>query len=159
MINTPSNNIILSIEEQNRVNFLENRLKNFQDEITIAKKQLEDTRIECDKVTKERIYQEELITKAEIKLYPLVTKVGELEKEIVDKTDELDHLLNEIHTKIVGQETKNTELKDREEKIESQERDLTSREKLITGKNNELINQIDTFDIKVTKLKEIIATF
>lgn len=61
MINTPSEGIVLNVEQQNQVNVLERRLHNLREEITVAKKELVELRDECEKINKERDYRAELL--------------------------------------------------------------------------------------------------
>lgn len=68
MINTPSDKIVFSVSEQNRINLLEKRLLDFQADITVAKKLRDELKAECESLAKEKTYQEELLANTQSQL-------------------------------------------------------------------------------------------
>lgn len=114
MINTPSGNPVLSESEQNRINFLENRLLGFQKDITEAKKSFQEITVELEKITKEKEYQTGLLS--------------EINTEITKAREELDSATNGASTARQERDGHITHSSNLKKIHEDKEAELTARE-------------------------------
>jgi len=68
MIDTPTDNVKLSFDQLQAIDFTQKKLANLESEIKIANKNLKIVITDCDKVIKEKAYREEQL---ETQLMPL----------------------------------------------------------------------------------------
>lgn len=158
MITQPESNIPLSDAQTIAIEEAKNRLTNIESEISIANKNKKTLLLENERLVKDNIYQNELLSATEAKLSPLQAQITDLESSIITKTDELAQITAEI-------EVKSKELEPRESAVTEKEKELTAKEESI--KNNsialdiaktEIENKVQDFNTKVAKLKEVLPT-
>mgnify|MGYP001586162363 CR=1 FL=1 len=138
MINTPTGNIRLKLENIQQLAEVEGRLSNLQSEINIATKTLRGTKMECDRAVKEKAYQEELLEnlKKDVeKLEQNKKEKGEELRVVVSNSDALNKKTKEL---TISNSNKDTELNKREKEVLQGEKDL--------------LKKVDDFDVKNIQL-------
>lgn len=114
MINNSSDNVVVSVAGQSEINLLERRLLNFQQEITDVKNELDNAKVELEKVNREKQYQQELLTTVE---ETLAQKRAALDA-LIQETQERSAHLEEIETKSIQLESNH---KNRHEELSAKE--------------------------------------
>lgn len=139
MIKNPEeSNIKLTDEQKAQLEVVQLRLSNFENEISIANKNLIVVKKEFEKATKDKLYQEE-------------TLKGLLEtvKTLEEKKDELIEVNNTSITIFNETVAKTKELN---ESIFNQTTKIVEREKAIAQKEIDLDGKVEDFNIKLTQL-------
>lgn len=115
MIDTPTENVALTFEQMQQIDVVQKKLSNIQNEIVLASKLLNQTKLECQNVTKEKVYQEELLDTLKIK----VSEIKNIHEDLNGKVELSKNTLEENNRKskeiIQLYESKSIELKDKEE--------------------------------------------
>lgn len=158
MITQPESNIPLSDAQTLAIEEAKSRLANIESEISIANKNKKSLLLENEKLVKDNIYQQELLSATEAKLSPLQAQITDLESKITTKSDELTRITGEI-------EIKSKELESRETAVTEKEKELTLKEENIKNDSialdiakTEIENKVQDFNTKVAKLKEVLPT-
>lgn len=140
MIDTPSDNIKLTFEQMQQIDVVEKRLAVLKNEITISQNLLIGTRMEMDRATKEKEYQEELLSN--------------LQTQVEDFSKKKDILINEINSSI---ET-NDKLKEESTKINNENyikiSEINSRQSDLESKEENFNKRMEDFNIKSSQLLE-----
>lgn len=151
--NDKSDEVVLSVADQNQVNLLERRLLNFRTEIGDAKKELEDLEVEIEKSKKEKEYQALLKYNLEVdvqnltKLKTSLTEETETEgKKLLEDRKLTRELIDDVNER--NEILKNSEdvLKKREAKLDKDLSDFT-----------EKIKKLEEDQAAVKRAKEILA--
>ena len=159
MLNQPENTIKLSDEQTLAIEETKNRLANLEAEISIATKNFKTIKQDTEKAIKERVYEEERLNSIVNQIKPLEDKKVELESAIIEKLAELGKINSDIKESVVKQEEKEKELNDREELVVKNDKYLSERKEILDNKEIEIKDQTDSFNSKVSKLKEVISEF
>jgi hypothetical protein len=152
-------NIVLTAEQSKAIEETKIRLLNLESEISIASKNLKTLKGETEKSTKDKLYQEELlnslVSQVTIKQQELVSLVD----SIKNASETLGKINSEITAKSQAQEKMVMALKDREDKVKSEELKLAEHEKIVLKISADVKSEEAEFGKKVAKLKEVISTF
>lgn len=159
MLNNNETNITYSKEQSQAIEGVKTTLLNLESEVSIAQKNLRAIKSETERVTKEKIYQEECLNDVSIKVEIAKNSLDEMSQTLQDKNSELAHLNSEIVTKSTSLNSKENELKEREELVSKNENYLIEKDGQITVRENELKLNIEEFNLKVEKVKEVISEF
>ena len=159
MLNQPENTIKLSDEQTLAIEETKNRLANLEAEISIATKNFKTIKQDTEKAIKERVYEEERLNSIVNQIKPLEDKKVELESAIIEKIAELGKINSDIKESVVKQEEKEKELNDREELVVKNDKYLSERKEILDNKEIEIKDQTDSFNSKISKLKEVISEF
>ena len=159
MLTQPENTIKLSDEQTLAIEETKNRLANLEAEISIATKNFKTIKQDTEKAIKERVYEEERLNSIVNQIKPLEDKKVELESAIIEKIAELGKINSDIKESVVKQEEKEKELNDREELVVKNDKYLSERKEILDNKEIEIKDQTDSFNSKVSKLKEVISEF
>ena len=158
MLSQPENNIKLDDAQTLAIEEVKLRLANLESEISIAQKNQKNLKIENEKLVKDNIYQNELLSATEAKLSPLQVQITDLESKLTVKNNELARITAEI-------ELKSKELEPRESAVLEKEKELIAKEENIKNDSisldiakTELENKVADFNTKVAKLKEVLPT-
>lgn len=158
MITQPENNIKLEDSQIKAIEEVKTRLINLESEISIVTKNLKATKTENDRLVKDNIYQNELLSITESKLSPLQAEIVDLESKITSKKEEISKIDAEF-------DTKSKEINDREDKVIEKEKEIAIKEQNIKDESSvleiaktEIENKIVGFNSKVAKLKEVLPT-
>lgn len=95
MIDSPNENVKLTFEQLQQIDVVEKQLANLQSEIVNANKILKGTKMEADRATKEKIYQEQLLEDVKIQVEGFNNKKNELINDINNATTELNKIKKE----------------------------------------------------------------
>lgn len=131
MIETPEKNIVLSFEQQNHLNTFQNKLANLEGEIVKAQKNLKGIKMESERATKEKEYNEELLSEIGSKIEKNQNQLKDIktEKELNEQALhshlEQSKTIQQIHT--------------------AKTAELTEREKSLFIKEEEHIKKVDDF--------------
>lgn len=153
------NNPKLTSEQTQAIEETKLRLINLESEIVIANKNLKGIRSETEKITKERVYQEELLAVVIPQLKIKQEKCIELGEEIIQKTAQLNNMLNEIQIVVAEQKNKSDKLEERENILNTKQSEFIEKEKTLNMIALTLETESERFHTKVDKLKEVISTF
>lgn len=153
------NNPKLTSEQTQAIEETKLRLINLESEIVIANKNLKGIRSETEKITKERVYQEELLAVVIPQLKIKQEKCIELEEEIIQKKAQLNNMLNEMQIVVAEQKNKSDELEERENILNTKQSEFIEKEKTLNMIALTLETESERFHTKVDKLKEVISTF
>ena len=159
MLTQPENTIKLSDEQTLAIEETKNRLANMEAEISIATKNFKTIKQDTEKAIKERAYEEERLSSIVNQIKPLEDKKVELESAIIEKIAELGKINSDIKESVVKQEEKEKELNDREELVVKNDKYLSERKEILDNKEIEIKDQTDSFNSKISKLKEVISEF
>ena len=159
MLTQPENTIKLSDEQTLAIEETKNRLANLEAEISIATKNFKTIKQDTEKAIKERVYEEERLNSIVNQIKPLEDKKVELESAIIEKIAELGKINSDIKESVVKQEEKEKELNDREELVVKNDKYLSERKEILDNKEIEIKDQTDSFNSKISKLKEVISEF
>lgn len=158
MLSQPENNIKLDDAQTLAIEEVKLRLANLESEISIAQKNQKNLKIENEKLVKDNIYQNELLSATEAKLIPLQAQITDLDDKISTKKDELTQITAEI-------EVKSKELEPRESAVIEKEKELNLKAESIKNDSialdiakTEIENKVSDFNTKVAKLKEVLPT-
>ena len=156
MINSPTENVKLTFEQLQQIDVVQKQLANLQSEINIASKSLNVLKKDCDKVTKERIYQEELLSNLTVDVKKVEDRLGELTKERDTAIAQLDKAREETTKLNSSNCKKDLELKDRENKLQKEEEDLEKKVADFNIKSNQLLKEQDDLKNKKSILSKAI---
>lgn len=156
MLTQPENNITLSSEQSQAIEEVKNRLANIESEVSIATKNLRVIKADSEKAIKDKAYQEELLVSVSAQVVEKQSILDNLNSSINEASTKLSNLQSEINTKVELQAKMNKELKEREEKIEYQEKVLFTKGNLLDSYREELEQKNNDFNLKVTKLEEVL---
>lgn len=159
MLNQPENTIKLSDEQTLAIEETKNRLANMEAEISIATKNFKAIKQDTEKAIKERAYEEERLNSIVNQINPLEDKKVELESAIIEKLAELGQINSDIKESTIKQEEKERELNEREGLVIKNEQYLLGKKEILDNKEIEIKDQIDSFNSKVSRLKEVISEF
>lgn len=155
----PTENVKLSFEQLQAEDVAKKRLANLESEISIATRNLKILKGDTDRATKENIYQNEMLSTVCDQVIDKQNKATKLDEEILEKSAQLNQLLSECKgygDKIISDKMS---LKDREDTVSKREQEVIDKSKKIDENNQLLQSHIETHNKKVSKLKEVIATF
>jgi len=140
MIDTPNDNVKLTLEQMHQIDVVEKRLAVLKNEITISQNLLMGTRMEIDRATKEKEYQEELLFS--------------LQNQVEDFSNKKDILINEINSSIEI----NDKLKEESAKINNENyikiSEINSRQSELESKEENFNKRMEDFNIKSSQLLE-----
>lgn len=140
MIDTPNDNVKLTLEQMQQIDVVEKRLAVLKNEITISQNLLMGTRMEIDRATKEKEYQEELLFS--------------LQNQVEDFSNKKDILINEINSSIEI----NDKLKEESAKINNENyikiSEINSRQSELESKEENFNKRMEDFNIKSSQLLE-----
>lgn len=140
MIDTPNDNVKLTLEQMQQIDVVEKRLAVLKNEITISQNLLMGTRMEIDRATKEKEYQEELLSS--------------LQNQVEDFSNKKDILINEINSSIEI----NDKLKEESAKINNENyikiSEINSRQSELESKEENFNKRMEDFNIKSSQLLE-----
>lgn len=150
MRTAPTENVKLTLEQLQQIDVVQTRLSVLESEITTAQKILKGTKSECERATKERLYQEELINGLKEPLEQLEAKKLELLEEIQIQIGILDKA--RVESKLLSEDsyTRSAELKEREEKWYEYERGYHAK----VDDFNKKLSELEDDKLKLTKAKE-----
>lgn len=139
MIKESSKNVELTFDQLQQIDVVKKQLANLESEIVTATKVLKGTKLECDRVLKEKSYQEELLNEKDTRVNQLEQQKNDLIAEINTFATTLDDIKEQ--TKILNEEhyQKTTDLIAREKAITNSEAMLTKKVEDITQKANKLV--------------------
>lgn len=158
MLDNQDTTIILTIEQQQAIEETKVRLLNLENEISLGNKALKQLKSESERAIKDKAYQEELLDEIVAKVSSARSQLAEIEPQVIEKTAQLNHLLDFIREETVSHETKNKELTEREEEIKEMEKITYKRETDILNVRDDLNTEMKTHKEKVARLKEVLAT-
>lgn len=159
MIEAPEKNLELTPEQVEKEAIFRQRLQNLENEISIATKNLKVIKADVEKATKEKTYQEEILSNISSNVEEKTSLFNKINQELIDKNELLYQINSKISSTSAEQEAKVMSLKDREDKVTSWELLLSKKEKKVAESNQLLESHINTHNEKVTKLKAVIALF
>lgn len=145
----PNENVKLTFDQLQQIDTVEKRLVNLQSEISIGRDNLTAIRLECEKVTKERLYQEELLAEITKNVEVIQGKHTDVLNDLQSTSDTLLEVnkkigeTTDLHTK------KETALVEKENKIKEQEEELNKKVEDFTNKSSRLLE--DQLSIKTAK--------
>ena len=87
MQTSPNENVKLTFEQMQQIDVVEKRLANLQIEVSLATKLLTETRLDSERLTKERIYQNGLLSDLLRKVEEADLKYGKLLEDIKTSED------------------------------------------------------------------------
>lgn len=159
MIETPTENVKLTFEQLQQIDVTQKRLAQLESEITIATKTLRGTKLEADRATKENAYQQELLMKISTQVDAKKKELEELNSVYTQTKSELSNLQSNIADKTVTQAAKDTELKNREDKLASGELALSKAKAKLEDDQNVHEQNVSVVNAKVEAIKQAISTF
>jgi septal ring factor EnvC (AmiA/AmiB activator) len=159
MLDAPTGNIKLTLEQLQQLDMFNDRLANIQNEIKSANKILTAAKNDCDRITKERDYQQTLLDKVNQDLEEKQAKVTALDETHAALSTAITELDAEIKRKRAAMEEKAKVLKEREDAAEKREHDATSCHEGISRKIVEHEGDKAAFYEKVATLKSVLETF
>ncbi len=156
---TDTNNPVLTPEQTKAIEEAKTRLLNLENEISIATKNLKAIKAESERVTKEVVYQNDLLNETKSKLAIALVALSETEDKILAKTVELNSLSSDIKNQSTQAESKSTDLTEREKRIADREIQQNKTLEMLHLKVETLADKTDSFNKKVAKLKEVLSLF
>ncbi len=159
MINTPESNIKLTDNQTKAIDIANQKLVVIQNEIAVATKVLNSTKNDSIVATKEKLWQEELLSDIKSKTNEAQSKLDVINTSITTQGEILSSINQEIAQKSISLNSKEMELKDREDNVSKKEEEVFSRQEELSQKevNHEEISK--RFKRKVEMLKEVITQF
>lgn len=123
MIDTPTENVKLTFEQLQQIDVFQKTLANINNEISINTKFLISERAECEKATKETIYQKELLGELETKVESIKIRLKDLGDNLNINRIELEEINKKSQTLGLVNQTRSEELdkKDKDLKINLEE--------------------------------------
>lgn len=159
MNTAPSENVVLSSAQLNQINTVERKLTNLSNEVTIGKKELLATSNDLERITKEKEYQQELLTIVSAQLVEAQSVVDKLNESKLVLSDELAKLSSDIAAKTSVHTAKETELKDREDAVAEREQQSSNRHDAWAKAEILHGNETEEFNEKVAKLQAVLKEF
>lgn len=138
MIENTEANVKLTFEQLQQIDVTQKRLANLANEVNIASKKLNEERALCERVTKERMYQEELLADLTAKVGELKSHHFELNGHVQVSSELLVTNTQKAQEIATMSEQKLMELKEREDKLTSDERDFVEKKKEFNADFNKL---------------------
>lgn len=137
MLENSPQNVKLTFDQLQQIDVAEKRLAHLQIEVSLATKLLTETRLDCEKVTKEKIYQEGLLADINSQLSSATLKHDKLLEDIKASEGILNSNTEKSVTIGLANEKKEKDLNERESKIIEREIEHSKKEKdFITNSNN-----------------------
>ncbi len=152
-------NVKLTFDQLQQIDAAQKRLANIQTEVSVALKVLTEKRLELEQVLKDKDYQEGLLGEVTAKVATITFTLKQLESNVLEKTDLLNHLLDTINTERVSHETKTAEFQEREIKLIAKEQELNQTTQSLAGKMSNYTEATEEFNDKVATLKAVLNTF
>lgn len=140
MIDTPTDNVKLTFEQMQQIDVVEKRLVVLKNEITISQNLLMGTRMETDRATKEREYQEELLSN--------------LQSQVEDFSNKKDALVLDINSSIEINDKLKLETTKMNEENHRKISEIVSRENELKIKEENFNKRMEDFNIKSSQLLE-----
>jgi chromosome segregation ATPase len=158
MIDNSNENVKLTFEQMQQIDTVQKRLSNIENEVIIAQKNLNVVNKDVLKATREREYQEELISKLNIEIelktqekIKLETAVNEMQSYLEEATLKDKELKSEHKTKEI-------ELVQKEHELSEKDKTLCAKEEKLTRQESQFSEEKNIFASKVDKLKEVLPT-
>lgn len=120
MNTSPTNNVQLTFEQLQQIDMFEKRLGNLQNEVNLAVKQLSVARTDCDRIFKEKEYQEKILTS-------LIGDVNNAKSELVIVISSLESNKVELSKTVESHRELHEELSKREVTVQKKESNLDSK--------------------------------
>lgn len=152
MISTPETPVKFKDADTKRLEVLSLRLTQFQDEITIAKKERTSLQAEVVNLTRERDYQVDLLDVANQQLSAALAEKKTLEDALGILRSEEDKVSKNIKSLNKTHEEKHSLFTEREVKLDNAEKDYTERSKQLEVE----IKKFEKESKKLSLAKEIL---
>jgi len=123
MITTPEETIKLTEEQQKQIEVVQTRLANLENEVVIANKALVAIKAESVSATKERMYQEELLTQTKQAIEDSKKDLEDVTKLLADAKMELISVTTEIDSTKTQYESRVQDIQERELAISTAEKE------------------------------------
>ena len=159
MITAPIDNIKLTDEHTRALEEGQSRLFALNGQIDVANRTLKTIKLETERATNDKMSQEELLAEVMAKVSSARSQLVEVEPQIVEKTAELNHLLETIREETTQHEIKKTEFSEREKNLMFKEQELVQKENNYSTANLILLRDKIEHEARVTQLKEFINNF
>lgn len=154
MTNQPSANVKLSDEQLRQIDAFDKRIKSLQLEIDSSTSILTSTRLESERFTKEKEYQQELLDIIEKNIHKKTIELETLDKEINLKQEEFSLLTEQSRIKSIEHNDKHQELVSREKKLqESKKQHQLEQEEFLKEKE-----ELQKEKQKIIKSKELLIS-
>lgn len=159
MMDTPIQNVQLTVEQLHQIEETKKRLAILESEISNATKVLRSTKIEFETAVKDKTYQEELLATVTSQVKNKQLEMTELDEEILKKSANLNEIKTETESYKSEKEKSIMTLNDKEDSVSSREEKVTEKEKSVV--KSKLIHEdiVKEFNQKVSQLKEVISRF
>lgn len=159
MIDQPTENVKLTLDQLKQLEVVETRLGNLQTEIKLATKNLSALTNDTNRITKEKEYQEGLLVTVSTQVIEGQNKVNTLNEQILVLQDTLAKTASEISTKRAEFTKKEVSMNEREDSLLAKENDYAERKATLSKEEEDFIEKEEVFNTKVEKLRELIETF
>lgn len=158
-MDTPIQNVQLTVEQLHQIEETKKRLAILESEISNATKVLRSTKIEFETAVKDKTYQEELLATVTSQVKNKQLEMTELDEEILKKSANLNEIKTETESYKSEKEKSIMTLNDKEDSVSSREEKVTEKEKSVV--KSKLIHEdiVKEFNQKVSQLKEVISRF
>lgn len=159
MITNPEeNNIKLTSEQTQAIEETKSRLMNLEVEISIANKNLKALKSDTERITKEKIYQEELLAKVNTQIDDANSRLTSLLGAVLTGTNALSEVNQEIGKKGDILKAMELEFKSREDTLSSKEADLVTRETSVALREEDVKKLGAILQDKHAKIKDFAET-
>ncbi len=156
MTEQPVANVKLTLEQLQQIDLVETRMANLQSELKNGYRDLNILTNDTQRITKEREYQQELLTGLSQQVKDAQAKVDALNTIHSETSTVLANLNAEISSKIADITTKEMALKDREDVNIAKEVELVERESKVSHKEADLLERTNALKVRITRISQVI---
>ncbi len=156
-IEQPTITVELTREQLQMLGEYQSRLANLQNEIKITTTQLKEVSNDTSRITKEKIYQEEMLEKVNSNVKEAQSKVDKLNEQALEVGATLASINSEIATKKISLADKDAEFKEREEFLVKKEEEVFEGQERISQKELEVDEKEQRLNRKINILNEVLS--
>ncbi len=152
----PISNVKLTLEQLQQLEVVETRLGNLQNEIKIGTRQLQAVTNDSVRITKEKEYQQCLLSKLEEQVKVAQGDITRLNEQKLSLSDDLNHAKEELSEVRSSSDRKMAEITEQVKLHEAKEAELVTRETSIASAEYNYENRNSALQAKINRINEAI---
>lgn len=157
--NNQTTNVKLTLEQLQQIDAVEQKLSGLNTQVNVATKNLKVVTNDTNRFAREIEAQKPVLESLKTQVEEETKQANYLTSEIAQSNVILGKLNDEINTKTVAQNKKDTALQDREANLVKAENEYIIKQENLGNATTEHKTTSETFNAKVAKLKEVIKDF